>query len=162
MSGPSYTHPNFVADPVFCPLTYTYTETPLTDANGNTDTAISRTDETFTFTYNKDDAPVNPVAQTQTVTITATSGSLYTQSFPSKTASNSFDLTFTDPCLSETTSSVIVTAQSGTFTDNYSSTPLVFTYNAFGTNPSFCNASVTCASVSPSNIIVCPELDENG
>ena len=64
MSGPTYTHPEFTVVPNYCPLTYTYSETYLTDANGNTDTAISRTDETFTFSYNKDDAPVNPVAQT--------------------------------------------------------------------------------------------------
>ena len=100
----TYTHPVFTVVPAFCPLTYSYSETSLTDGDGNSDTAISRVDKTFSFFYDKDNAPVNPVAQKQTVTITATSGSKYPTVFPSQTDNESFDLTFIDPCLSDTTS----------------------------------------------------------
>ena len=109
MSAAPYTHADFTVVPDYCPLKYTYSETSLTDSDGNSDTAISRTDKTFTFSYNKDDAPVSPVAQTQTVTITATSDSKYPTSFPKKSESASFDLDFTDPCQSSATSTVTVT-----------------------------------------------------
>jgi hypothetical protein len=108
MSGPTYTHGEFTVVPSFCPLTYTYSETKL--VGGEDDTAISRVNKIFTFSYDKDDAPVNPVAQTQTVTVTATSDSLYTATFPSKSDSASFDLTFVDPCSSSSTSSVTIAA----------------------------------------------------
>ena len=61
-TGATYTHPEFSVAPSYCPLTYTYSETTLTDGNGDIDSAIDRTDKTFTFSYDKDDAPVNPVA----------------------------------------------------------------------------------------------------
>ena len=109
MSAAPYTHADFTVVPDYCPLKYTYSETSLTDSDGNSETAISRTDKTFTFSYDKDDAPVSPVAQTQTVTITATSDSKYPTSFPKKSDSASFDLDFTDPCQSSATSSVTVT-----------------------------------------------------
>ena len=92
-SATPYTHPNFVVSPDFCPLTYTYSETTLLDGS----TAISRTDKTFTFSYDMESA----IDQTQTVTITAKSDSKYPTSYPKKTDSETFDLTFVNPCLSD-------------------------------------------------------------
>jgi hypothetical protein len=147
LSAPTYTHANYDVDPVYCLLTYIYSETKLTDGEGNADvTAISRDDKTFTFFYNKDDAPVSPVAQTQTVTVTATSDSKYETSYPKKSDFATFDLIFTDPCLSSSYSSVTETTQTSPSSDKYSASDLTFTYNAFEVNPAFCKTTVTCAS----------------
>ena len=40
----TYTHEEFVVDPDYCPIQYTYVETPFDDTDGNEATAISRTD----------------------------------------------------------------------------------------------------------------------
>jgi hypothetical protein len=162
MSGTPYTHEDFTVVPDYCPLKYTYSETSLTDSDGNSDTAISRTDKTFTFSYDKDDAPVNPVAQTQTVTITAMSDSKYPTSFPKKSDSATFDLDFTDPCLSAVTSSVTVTPQNNQFNDKYSGADITFTYSPFTVSPSFCKTTVTCASVSPASPLTCIEINDDG
>ena len=49
MMAPDYTHAAFMVDPNYCPLFYTYTETPFTDLNGMDATAISRSDFTYSF-----------------------------------------------------------------------------------------------------------------
>ena len=64
----TYTHEEFVVDPDYCPIQYTYVETPFDDADGNEATTISRIDKTYTFTWTKD---LSPVGQTQTATVSA-------------------------------------------------------------------------------------------
>ena len=101
MSAPSYTHPDFTVNPSFCLLTYSYSETKLDDDS----TAISRNDKQFTFSYESGDA----LGQTQTVTITATSDSKYPTQYPKKSDSETYDLTFINPCLSDQYASVTPT-----------------------------------------------------
>ena len=72
-----YTHPNFVADPSYCPLDYTYVETTFKNKNGADTNAITRVDQKFTVSYSDDLSPVTPTKQVQVVTITAKSKSKY-------------------------------------------------------------------------------------
>ena len=52
MSGPTYTHPDFIVNPDFCIITYAYSETKLIDSAGIEVTAISLADKTFSDVKN--------------------------------------------------------------------------------------------------------------
>ena len=72
-------HDEFVVDPDFCPVVYSYEETKLQAGDSAIILPESASvlpvvpqDRTFTFSYNKD---LEPLGQTQTVTVTATSTS---------------------------------------------------------------------------------------
>lgn len=89
----SYTHPDFTADPSYCPITYSYA---IEDLN-NGGTPITNSGKDFTIQYSAD---LTPIAEGPlTVTITATSTSKYTTSETPVTASADFDTTFLNPCL---------------------------------------------------------------
>jgi len=51
-----------VADPSYCPVTYTYAVTDFTDNSSNAASAVTRADKTFTFEYGADLSPVSPTA----------------------------------------------------------------------------------------------------
>ena len=65
-----YTHPDFTVNPSYCPLTYTYVVSSLSNGNSAiTGTAIADTTaaidkEVFAFLYNADLTPVTPNEQT--------------------------------------------------------------------------------------------------
>ena len=72
-------HAEFVVDPDFCPVVYSYEETKLQAGDSAIILPDSASvlpdvpqDRTFTFSYSKD---LEPLGQTQTVTVTATSTS---------------------------------------------------------------------------------------
>ena len=57
------------------------------------------------------------------------------------------------------------TAHAGTIpaSDSYTSNDMVFTYNAFLVEPSYCDLTIQCRLVAPANVNVpCQELDSNG
>jgi len=121
------------------------------------DSAVSRNIKTFTIYYNTNDSPISPVPQTQVITITATSGSTSEQ--------GTFVVSFESPCQDKDLVTITATTQSATVpaSDSYTSTDMTFTYNAFQVVPSYCDLTVTCRSVSPSNANVpCQNLDSNG
>ena len=111
---PDYTHPIFTIDPSYCPLTYTYTVSNLSNGNSAitgtsiTDTATEIDKQSFSFYYDADITPVFPTAQTQTVQVTATSGTRYKSSPNTLMASATFALSFLNPCIN--TSYVTITA----------------------------------------------------
>ena len=111
---PDYTHPIFSIDPSYCPLTYTYSVSDLSNGNSAitgtsiTDTDLEKDKQTFSFYYDADITPVYPSAQTQTVQVTATSGSKYTTTPTTTSADASFTLSFLNPCIN--TSYVTITA----------------------------------------------------
>ena len=55
-----YTHPDFVADPTYCPLDYTYDVTEFKNKNDVDTNAITRTDKSFSIEYSDDLSPVTP------------------------------------------------------------------------------------------------------
>lgn len=68
LSRPFYKHPNFIADPSYCKLSYSYEISKILDDEGNEVSAITQQPlDTFTFEYTKDLAPVRPVPQKQVV-----------------------------------------------------------------------------------------------
>ena len=72
VSATPYTHPDFVIVPDYCGIEYSYNWTSLTDSDGNTGTAISRSDKTFSFFFD-DDFDDFDFNQNQRVEITASS-----------------------------------------------------------------------------------------
>ena len=114
-----YTHPDFVVEPLYCPVTYSYVVTDFTDDSSTPASAITRVDETFTFEYGADLSPVSPTAQTQTVTVTATSTSIYTTVNTAVTASDSFDLSFSSPCELSRLTTISSTAQTNPAANDY-------------------------------------------
>ena len=98
----SYTLPVTTIDPDYCVIDFTYTVTNL--ANGSS--VITRADQVFTFFFNSNLIAVTPNAQTQTVIVLATSDSLYTKANAALTATKSFDLSFTNPCLDSAISTI--------------------------------------------------------
>ena len=89
-----YTHPEFVADPVYCKVTYSYDLGSITNNGGDTRSAVTRSDKTFSFFYDEDLAPVTPNPQTQVTQITATSFSEYATTQPATVVSGSFNTSF--------------------------------------------------------------------
>ena len=79
----TYTHPNFVSDPAYCELEYTYSMTRFTDDSSQPASAISPLTATtsspqqFAIQYSADLSPVKPIAQKQVVTVSARSYSKY-------------------------------------------------------------------------------------
>ena len=95
-TGQSYTHPDFVVDPSYCPEpSYTYAHTNFVDSNSNSASSITENGKISEFFW---DADKSPLTQTQTITVTATSTSIYGAQNPSN-ANASFDLSFADPCI---------------------------------------------------------------
>ena len=72
----SYTHPDFVVSPDFCPIDYTYQDSGFTisDIGPETDTVITREGQKFNFFW---DTNRRPLGQTQVVTVTGVSNSIY-------------------------------------------------------------------------------------
>jgi len=69
---------DFVIEPDFCQLTFTYDVTTFTDSQGNQASAVTNNqDGTFSFFYDADDSPLRPVAQTQNVTVVGTTTSIF-------------------------------------------------------------------------------------
>lgn len=99
----TYTHPDFVVDPAYCEIEYSYTMTKFTDDSGEPASAITPTTATtsspqqFTIEYSADESPVKPMAQKQVVTVDAKSYSKYDNS-NMKTTVDLFELTFDTPC----------------------------------------------------------------
>ena len=145
-------HPEFISDPVYCPIDYTYSETELSAG----DSAISTLARTTEFFYGKD---LEPLGQTQTVTITATSNTIYGRTTTPIEKPDTYELTFQNPCIDSNFVTLTPTAQTVSLTDNYSGTDKVFTYNPFTVEPRFCEMTVQCNNVSgPSNLLGCREL----
>ena len=97
------------------------------------------------------------LTQKQTVTVTATS----TTSTTPIESESSFDLTFLDPCVDSDSVTITTTSQNDEFTNSYDGQTVTFTYNPFTVSPSWCEAIVKCASVTPSTYLKCQELDSN-
>ena len=147
-----YTHPSFTSDPVYCPIEYTYSETKLSAG----DSAISSLGATTEFFYDKDLAPLG---QTQTVTVTATSNSIYGTTQTQVVQSDTYELSFLNPCIDTNFVTLTPTAQTESLSDSYTSSDVVFTYNPFTVEPLFCEMTVKCNNVSgPSNVLGCTEL----
>ena len=96
--APRYTHPDFTVSPSYCPIKYEYDLTMLT----NDETAIIQDPidpKTFSFLYY---SSLDPLSQSQTVTVNVNTDSLYPTSTTTKlTKSQSFTLTFKNPCFNE-------------------------------------------------------------
>ncbi len=91
----NYVHEEFTADPVYCPLVYTY-EYPTTIAPGKTAITKTANDREFSFFYNEEIADYENTKET--VKVIATSSSIYGAT-QTKSADGTWDLTFADPCL---------------------------------------------------------------
>ena len=152
----TYTHAAFVADPAYCEIEYTYSQTTFTNDNGAQASAISpatattSTPQQFSIYYDADESPVKPSAQKQVVTVAAQAYSKYDSSHKASTV-DLFELTFDTPCNKPSYTTVTATAQTSPGSDKYTGTPIVFTYNPFIVEPSFCVLTVTCESVSTVN-----------
>lgn len=85
-----YTHPDFTADPLFCPIRYEYTVPNLT--NGNV--LVTRDGKDFDIYYIDD---LSPVDETVTVTVTAISMSGFTTNNEISVSAD-FDVNCEDPC----------------------------------------------------------------
>jgi len=158
-----YTHSQFTVVPDVCELRYVYSETKFIDNDGLEANAISRTDETFSFFYDDDLSPVKPVAQTQTVTIRAIGYSKYGEDLTAE-ESESWDLTFVNPCSKAgfTTINAVVQSDPVPDTDSYSGTQSVFKYSSYTTDPNLCELETSCERVSPVNSrFPCVEIDPN-
>ena len=103
------------------------------------------------------DTDLSPLDKTQTVTITATSNSIYGATEADKVVeSNSFDLTFLNPCIDADFVALTVTDQTDPRSDTYTSTDITFTYEPFTVVPSFCEMTIECKSVvGTSNVLGC-------
>ena len=92
-------HPEFIVNPAYCQVAYTYAETKFTNDSGIETSAITNTDADFSIFYAADLSPVLPTPQPQQVTITATSISMYvTDPATVKTINDSFVINFESPC----------------------------------------------------------------
>ena len=164
-TGKQYTHPEFVVSPDFCPLTYSYRVGVTEDG---VDAVTGRTDRTFDFALS---TPVSDYStEKQLIQITATSTSIYNNVAPinqvpdTRDATDSFELSFVDPCgLPNFVSFTSTTTGTNTLTDSYSSSSLTFGPVSVVTDPSFCAVTIKCASVSTndgqSGYLSCQELD---
>jgi hypothetical protein len=90
-----YTHPEFIIEPDFCQIAYSY---EIGASEKTNEAIITRTDRTFSFFYATDLAPL---AETLSVKITATSGSMYSETSPETSLSTAeeFFLNFKNPCI---------------------------------------------------------------
>jgi len=144
----SYTPADFTIVPAHCSFDAVATPSALAPPSITSPvTVTSHTD--FSIFYDTD---LQPAGQTQTVTVTATSKTLKTtfnsQTTP-ETDSGSFDVTYTNPCLDPTYTTVSTTTQSGTttITDNYSGTTNTFQYTPYTVTPSVCSLEVVCSTI---------------
>ena len=95
------------------------------------------------------------------MTITATSDSIYAATETKVVEPDTFDLTFMNPCIDTQFVTLTPTTQTTSLQDTYSSSDVVFTYNPFTVEPSFCEMTVSCNDVSgPSNLLSCKELSD--
>ena len=67
-------HPDFLIEPIFCPICYTYEITPLVDAARTSAITVNAEEKKFTFFYVED---LKPLEQVQTTIIKAKSCSLF-------------------------------------------------------------------------------------
>jgi len=148
-TGQSYTPTDFVASPSYCPFTTAHTISDLSPAS-LPDAVSKGSGLTWDFAYSQD---LLPLGQTQTVTVTATATTAKT-SFNSgapnvpTTQTDDFDLTFTNPCLSTTYTTLSSSAQgTSSFTDDYSGASQTFTYTPYTVTPNICPLTVTCKSI---------------
>lgn len=75
--------------------------------------------------------------------------------------SDTFKLTFLDPCIDTEFVQLTATVQSNVFTDSYTSTDIVFTHNPFTVSPDFCQITVKCKEVTgPSSVLACQDLTD--
>lgn len=159
--GQGYNAPAFTADPAYCPLEYRVSETKFTNSQGNTQsTAISSpsaNSREFSFFWDQDDSPLT---QTQVVTITAVSKSDYGTTETIE-AEDSFTLSFVSPCNDATMVTIQTTSQTNPNSDAYSNQPVVFTYNPFLIEPSFCRATIKCVTPPSNPNLPCIELVNN-
>ena len=81
------------------------------------------------------------------------------------TKQGTFELNFENPCEDKELVTITATTQTGVIpvSDSYTSTDMIFTYNAYTVSPSYCNLTIKCKTVSPVNVnLLCQELDING
>jgi hypothetical protein len=72
-------------------------------------------------------------------------------------------LNFESPCSYKDLVTINPAVQPVLSPDSYSAIDIVFTYAKFTVEPSYCDLTVKCASVSPSNVnLPCKELEPNG
>lgn len=148
----TYTHPDFIAVPSYCPIDYTYNVPAL----ANSGTPITRADKTFTIFYDADLTPVDesPI----TVTVTGTSRSDKTSFLPAGTPaetkatdSETFDVNFATPCLSDAFATLTLTEDQGDLSFNYDGVSQTFSVPTGIIDPSICDLTVTCNSITPSS-----------
>lgn len=90
----SYSHPEVIVEPQFCPFEAEYTISNL--PNGESAITQDSVDESsFSFSYS---TGLYPLDKSQTVSLVYTSTSTYGASNPSVTATFSFNLNFDNPC----------------------------------------------------------------
>ena len=97
------------------------------------------------------------------MTITATSNTIYGRTASPVVEPDMYDLEFLNPCTDIQFVTLTSKPQMTLDPDNYSSTDVVFTYNPFTVEPSFCEMTVECVSVvGPSNVLPCQQLSDDG
>jgi hypothetical protein len=93
------------------------------------------------------------------VTITATSNTIYGRTASPVVEPDTYDLEFLDPCTDIQFVTLSSKPQMTLDPDNYSSADVVFTYNPFTVEPSFCEMTVECVDVvGPSSVLECQEI----
>lgn len=143
-------------DPDYCPFTLEYSVTNLSDGSS----AITESpDGTFTVFW---DSSRFPAGKTQTVTAVVTSRSDYGSDSTPKTATDSFDVNYLDPCIDPNVAIVSPTTQPTLPDDAYTGNTITFTHNPYTVTPSFCPLTLTCEGVSgPSVFVTCGTIDNN-
>lgn len=88
------------------------------------------------------------------------------------TDTDSFDITFNDPCLDSNFVTFTEPTQTDPADDNFSGNDVTFTYDPITVEPSFCTLTVTCEDVTFANtngknyavqspLIACLPIDSN-
>ena len=93
--------------------------------------------------------------------MTATSTSIYGTVNAAVTASDTFTISFADPCLDSANFVITNPGQTASLSDSYTGTAVTLSYNTITIAPPACTLTVTCSSVSPdagTNSIPCQEI----
>ena len=86
--------------------------------------------------------------------MTATSTSKYATTNTAETSTTTFDVVFNSPCNRDDLTTVTATAQTNPDADQYTGTDFTFTYASFDVIPSYCDLTISCLAVNPTNTYV--------
>lgn len=99
----------------------------------------------MSFDYNTDNVPFTG-NETQTITVTCTTSSLWTPASPSPvTETETYDLTFNNPCADDTVVSLTAGTSDASVSPTYDGS-VSWTMGAVTASPAFCNTTQSCVS----------------